>query len=118
MLNPDSKSIPLATMSEVQEKTADQFIRATAVGTNLRAFAKIADQRGNVTEAARYRTVARIIDRQRYLLTRLSHFMRRCNPNRLKPGEEQVSDGEWNAMEAEVNAAIGGAPNRTEMDHG
>jgi len=57
------------------------------------------------------------IARKNDLLSRLSDFMRRCNPDKAKPGEDATND-EWDAIEAEVNAAIGGPVNRTEMDHG
>jgi hypothetical protein len=90
-----------------QEKTTEEWVRPTAVGTNLRAFAKLADQRGSATEAARYRIVALIIDRQRDLLTRVADVMRRCDPNLVKPGEAEATNEEWDAIEREVNAAIG-----------
>jgi hypothetical protein len=47
--------------------------------------------------------------RGRPLLADIQEFLRRCDPEQLRPGEPQIDDEEWDAMVARVDAAVGGA---------
>lgn len=39
------------------------------------------------------------------LLADLLDFFRRCDPAQLRPGERQISEEEWDAMVARIEAA-------------
>lgn len=110
---PDN-TIPLATMDEVQEKTGGPTTNHAAVGRDLLAMLMLCGEpevraTAHLPPQQQLRALIDTLIDHRRLFTRLSDFMRRCDPARLKPREEQASDDEWKAMEAEVNAAIGGA---------
>lgn len=84
------QTIPLATMGEVQEKAETSAV--------------VRERR--IIMGREYILAAPVDD----LLSRLSDFMRRCDDARLGDGEVATTDKEWDAAEAEVNAAIGAAP--------
>jgi hypothetical protein len=96
------RTIPLATMGEVQENVSAP--NPLPLLNSLRLVAD--DQRVDFHARATAETAWEEIKHLRHLLTRLSDFMRRCNPERCKPGED-ATDDEWDAIEAEINAAIG-----------
>lgn len=107
--------IPLATMGEVQEKKDGPTANHAAVGRDLLAMLILCGEpevraTAHLPPQQQLRALIDILIDHRRLFTHLSDFMCRCDPDRLKPGEEQASDDDWKAMEAEVNAAIGGAP--------